>query len=88
MCLFYSYSKIRSIELAIKAVEARANGRNIVGQQLSKLLDEYAHHAGCCCLLFGVAAQNLKPVKRLATCKRTHLLPTLLATLGVVIIYS
>ena len=86
MCLFYSYSRIRSIELPILALEARANGRNIVGQQLSKLLDEYAHHSACCCLLFGVDAQSLKPVKRLATRKRTHLLPTLLATLGVVII--
>ena len=51
MCLFYSYSRIRSIELPILALEARANGRNIVGQQLSKLLDEYAHHAACCCFV-------------------------------------
>ena len=43
-----------------KALKPRANGRNIVGQQLPKLLD-----VGCCvCLhtLVGVVSQRLKPV--------------------------
>ena len=32
-----------------------------------------------CCMLLGVVAQSLKPVKLLAMCKRTQQLPTLLA---------
>ena len=52
------------------------NGRNIVNQQLRTLLDV------TCCVrlhtLLHVVAQNLKPVKLLATCKRTRQLPTLL----------
>ena len=31
-----------------------------------------------CCVLLGVVAQSLKPVKLLATCKRTQQLPTML----------
>ena len=37
------------------------------------------HVAACCCVLLGVVAQSLKPVKRLGTRKRTQQLPTLLA---------
>jgi len=33
---------------------------------------------GCCCVLFGIVAQSFKPVKLLATCKRTQQLSTLL----------
>ena len=52
------------------------NGRNIVNQQLRTLLD-----VTCCVRLHSllhVVAQKLKPVKLLATCKRTQQLPTLL----------
>ena len=38
----------------------------------------------CCCILvrvFGSCCQNLKPVKRLATCKRTQQLPTRIANM-------
>ena len=53
----------------------RANGHNIVDQQLPTLLDV------TCCVglhtLLRVVAQSLKPVKRLAPCKRTqHCWPT------------
>ena len=43
-----------------KVLKPRANGRNIVGQQLATLLDV----AWCVCLhtLFGVVSQSLKPV--------------------------
>ena len=37
------------------------------------------HVVACCCVLLGVVAQSLKPVKRLGTRKRTQQLPTLLA---------
>ena len=37
------------------------------------------HVVACCCVLLGVVAQSLKPVKRLDTRKRTQQLPTLLA---------
>ena len=54
-----------------------ANGRNIVGQQLPKLLHvtcclRSAHPVACCCVLLRVVAQ---PVKPLATWKRTQQLP-------------
>ena len=54
----------------------RANGRNIVGQQRSTLSD-----VTCCVRLYTllcVAAQSLKTVKLLDTCKRTLRLPTML----------
>ena len=38
----------------------------------------FAHPVACCCELLGVVAQNLKPVKLLATCKRTQQLPAML----------
>ena len=67
-------------------VKPRANGRNIVGQQLPTLLDlccvrlhTQFNVVVCCCVLLGVVAQSLKPVKRLAKCKRTQQLPTLMA---------
>ena len=58
----------------------RANGRNIVGHQLSILLDVI-----CCVRLPTILHVDLLR-KRLATCKRTQQLPTLLAQkmLGVV----
>ena len=37
------------------------------------------HVVACCFALLGVVEQSLKPVKRLATCKRTQQLLTLLA---------
>ena len=43
------------------AVKPRANGRNIVDQQLQTLLD-VASVCTPCCLLLRVAAQSLKPV--------------------------
>ena len=42
------------------------------------MLGPFAHTVACCCVLLGVAAQNLKPVKILATCKRMQQLTTLL----------
>ena len=38
----------------------------------------FAHPVACCCELLEVVAQNLKPVKLLATCKRTQQLPAML----------
>ena len=42
------------------------------------MLRPLAHPVACCCVLLGVVAQSLKPVKRLAPCKWTYQLPTLL----------
>ena len=53
-----------------------ANTSNIVG---CYMLRPFAHPVACCCVLLGVVAQCLKPVKLLAACKRTQQLPTLLA---------
>ena len=55
---------------------ARTNGRNIVGHRHPTLIVEchtlrpFAHPIACCSVLSGVAAQSLKPLKLLATCKR------------------
>ena len=55
-----------------------ANGRNIVGQQLSTLLDVtrkmliVASVCTPCCMLLNVVGQSLKPVKLLAPGKRTQ----------------
>ena len=54
-----------------------ANGRNIVGQQLPTLFDVTCWIRLHRCVLLGVDAQSLKPVKLLATCKRTQQLPTM-----------
>ena len=62
-------------------LKLRANGRNIVGQQLSALLDvaccvrlqTLLHVVACCCELL---RKVLKLVKPLATCKRTQQLST------------
>ena len=45
------------------------------------MLRSFAHSAAVACdsVLLRVVAQSLKPVKLLATCKRTQQLPTLLA---------
>ena len=42
------------------------------------MLRPFAHLVACCCVLLGVVAQSLKPVKRLAPYKWTYQLPTLL----------
>ena len=59
-----------------------ANRSNIIGHQLPKhcwiLRVASVYHVACCCVLLGVVAQSLKPVKLLATCKRTQQLPTML----------
>ena len=59
-----------------------ANRSNIIGQQLPNhcwiLHVASVYHVACCCVLLGVVAQSLKPVKLLATCKRTQQLPTML----------
>ena len=43
------------------------------------MLRLFALPVACSCVSLGVVAQSLKPVKRLAACKRTQQLPTLLA---------
>ena len=62
----------------INKLKACVNGRNVVGQQRPALLRPFAHPAACCCVLLRVVEQSLKPVKLLATCKRTQQLPSLL----------
>ena len=49
-------------------VKPRANGCNIVGQQLPTLLDvtccvRFAHPVACCWMLLRVVAQSFKPIK-------------------------
>ena len=56
-----------------RLLRLRANGRNIVGQQLLTLLDVTC--CVCCtpsCMLLRVVGQSLKPVILLAPCKRTQ----------------
>ena len=60
----------------IRGLKPRANGRNIVG---CYTLRPFAHPSARCCVLLGVIAQSLKPVKRSATCKRAQQVPTLSA---------
>ena len=43
------------------------------------MLLPFARPVACCCALLGVVVQSLKPVKLLATCKRTQQRPTLLS---------
>ena len=62
-------------------LKPRANGRNIVGEQLPTLLDvtcyvRLINLLHVVFLLLEVDAQSLKPVKLLATCKRTQQLET------------
>ena len=45
---------------------------NIVG---CYMLRPFAHTVACCCVLLGVVAQSLKPVKLLGTYKRTQQRP-------------
>ena len=55
-----------------RRVKPRANERNIVGQQLPTLLD--VNVMSVCtpfCMLLDVVGQSLKPLKLLATQKRT-----------------
>ena len=42
------------------------------------MMSPFAHPVAYCCVLLGVVAQSLKPVKLLATGKRTQQPPTLL----------
>ena len=56
-------------------VKPPGNGRNIAGCYMVR---PFAHPVSCCCMLLGVVAESLKPVKLLATCKRTQQLPTML----------
>ena len=56
-------------------LKPRANERNIVG---CYMLRPFTQPVACCCALLGVVARSLKPGKRLATCKQTQQLPTLL----------
>ena len=86
-CCVAQFFKLQSVFiLPSKAKKARANGRNIVRQQLPTtpnivgcfMLRSFAHPVACCYLLSGVVAQILKPGKLLATCKRTQQIPTML----------
>ena len=43
------------------------------------MLCPFAHPVTCCSVLLGVVVHSLKPVKLLATCKRTQQLATLQA---------
>ena len=56
-------------------LKPRANGCNIVG---CYMLRPFTQPVACCCALLGVVARSLKPGNRLATCKQTQQLPTLL----------
>ena len=69
------------------SVVPRANlGRNIVGKQLPTLLyvtccvrlHTLLHVVACRCVLLGVVAQSVNPVKLLATCKQTQKVPAML----------
>ena len=42
------------------------------------MLRLFVRPVACCCVLLGVVAQSLKPVKLLDTSKRTQQLPTML----------
>ena len=58
------------------SVVPRANlGRNIV---VCYMLRPFAHPVACCCVLLGVVAQSLNPVKLLAKCKQTLQVPAML----------
>ena len=69
------------------SVVPRSNlGRNIVGKQLPTLLyvtccvrlHTLLHVVACRCVLLGVVAQSVNPVKLLATCKQTQKVPAML----------
>ena len=67
----------------LKYIRPRANGRNIVGQQLPTLLDvtccvPFAHPVACCCVLLESVAQSSRAVKLFTRYKRTQQLPTFL----------
>ena len=66
------YTKKNDVKQTVKP---RVNGRNVAG---CYFLRPFAHPVACCCGLLGVVAQSLKPVKLLATRKRTQQLPILL----------
>ena len=46
------------------------------------MLRLFVHPVACCWMLLRVVAQSLKPVKLLATYKRTQQLPTMLGVVG------
>ena len=54
------------------------NSQHLLDVTCCVRLHTLLHVVAYCCMLLGVAAQSLKPVKLLATCKRTQQLPTLL----------
>ena len=62
--------KVAVTKRAVSTVMPLENRRNIVG---CYMLRPVAHPVACCWVLLGVVAQTLKPVKLLATCKRTQL---------------
>ena len=45
------------------------------------MLRPFAHPVACCCVLLGVVAQSLNPVKLLAKCKQTQQVPAMLELL-------
>ena len=67
------------IKQRVCTLKLRANGRKVVGYYI---LRPFAHSVACFCVSLAVVAQTLKPVKLLATCKRTHQLPTILIVFG------
>jgi len=82
-CVDFFVSFILRHSWVLQVLKPRANGCNIVGQQLPTLLDvtccvRLHSLLHVCCVLLGVVVQSLTPVKLLATCKRTQQLPTML----------
>ena len=71
-----SDSTVEAVSQGYGYFKPRGTRQNLVRQELPTLLDvtcSVRFHNGpvaCCCVLLGVVAQSLKPVKRLATGKR------------------
>ena len=64
------FTKVGLIELINSVINLRANGRNVVGQQLPTLdvtccvrLHTLLHVVACGCVMLGVVERSLKPVK-------------------------
>ena len=62
--------KVAVTKRPVSTVMPRENGNNSVG---CYMLRPVAHPIACCWVLLGIVAQTLKPVKLLASCKRTQL---------------
>ena len=67
------FTKVGLIELINSVINLRANGRNVVGQQLPTLdvtccvrLHTLLHVVACGCVMLGVVERSLKPVKLLS----------------------